>query len=621
MSRFYNRKLRTLEFILVDSIIIIFSYWFVFNYANVKSNLFSIKGWYFYILGIIVFKIFLKFLFGLYKLLLDFVGFSEFIRIFFCSLISNIIVYILFLIIDSSIYPFHLLLFITPIEFLLIALTRFSKRILHALDNLTRYPRKKIREQVNTLVIGAGSGGKLVLDEIHNNVRLNNKVIAFLDDDEKKIGKRLNGIPIYGPIANVKEFIEKYNIAEVIIAIASLKQDRLREIISLFENENIKIKRLPLMTEVTVDKERRIIDVKIEDLLSRGVVDLDNSGIDTFLENKTILVTGGGGSIGSELCHQIITYKPKTLIIFDIYENTTYNVQLDLQKRIQFENLPTELIVIIGSVYNEKRIEYVFNTYRPQVVFHAAAYKHVPLMENNAVEAVRTNVLGTYNVARLCDKYEIEKMVLVSTDKAVRPTNIMGATKSCCEKIIKYFSQISKTSYSAVRFGNVLGSHGSVVPLFMKQIAYGGPVTITHKEITRYFMTIPEAVSLILLSGVYATGGEIFILDMGEPVKIYDLAKKMIQLSGFIPGKDIKIEEIGLRPGEKLYEELLLDRSKHEKTQNDKIFIDTNGDTFENVEDFIENLRSQFDIITNQEIKEEIQKVVSDYVIYCEKEE
>lgn len=614
MLKVINRKnLRVVEFILIDSIIITFSYWFGFKFVN-KTNFFEIDKWYLLLLVIITFKVILKYLLSLYKLLLDYVGFNEFIKIVLSTVISNIVIYFLFLITHSS-YPLYLLFFITPIEFLLIAVTRFSKRFLIFLGLIYKSPRKNGCELANTLVIGAGGGGKLVLDEIKNNVRLKNRVIAFLDDDEKKIGKRLNGIPIYGPIANAKTYIEKYHITEVIIAIASLKTDKLKEILNIFDNENIKIKRLPLLTEISGDEDRKIIDVKIEDLLSRGVINLDNDGVSDFIHGKCVLVTGGGGSIGSELCHQILTYNPKVLIIFDIYENTTYDVQLELRRRINSEKLSTHLVVLIGSVYNLTRIEEVFKTYHPQLVFHAAAYKHVPLMEDSAVEAVRTNVLGTYNVSYLCDKYAVEKMVLVSTDKAVRPTNIMGATKSCCEKIIKYFSTFSKTSYSAVRFGNVLGSHGSVVPLFMKQIANGGPVTITHREITRYFMTIPEAVSLILQSGVYAKGGEIFILDMGEPVKIYDLAKKMIQLSGFVPERDIKIVEIGLRPGEKLYEELLLDRTKHKKTQNDKIFIETNGDNYQNIDEFIQEIRKQFEVVSNQEVKKMIQKIVTDYVI------
>lgn len=610
----YKRRIRILEFILVDILIITFAYWYGFKYAH-DINIFLMEGWLSKLAIIIGIKIILNYLCSLYKLLLDFVGFNEFFKILLSTLLSNIIIYFIFLIWDRELLPAQLLLFIMPIDFLLTIGARFLKRVLISIGIVYGPPRKNNKNSIKTIVIGAGGGGKLVLDEINKNINLNNKVLFFLDDDEEKIGKRLNGIPIYGPINNAPSLIDKFQIKEVIIAIASLDTNKLKNLITIIEPKKVKIKRLPLMTEVSRDNKRKIIDVKIEDLLTRGVIDLNNAGLNDFIKGKNVLVTGGGGSIGSELCHQIIFYKPKTLIIFDIYENTTYNVQLDLLNRIKIENLNTNLIVLIGSVYNEKRIEDVFKEYKPNLVFHAAAYKHVPLMEDSAVEAVRTNIVGTYNVAKLADKYHIEKMVLVSTDKAVRPTNIMGATKSVCEKIIQYFATISKTNYSAVRFGNVLGSHGSVVPIFKKQIANGGPVTITHKEITRYFMTIPEAVSLILQSGVYANGGEIFILDMGEAVKIYDLAKRMIKLSGFTPNKDIMIEEIGLRPGEKLFEELLLDRDKHLKTENDKIFIEPNGYKYQNINDFIKDIKSSFELVCNQEVKEKVQKLITDYVI------
>jgi len=611
----YKRRIRVIEFILVDIIIILFTYWYGFNYAH-DINVFASDIWALKFIIIISITIFVNFLFNLYKLVLDFVGIYEFIKILTSTVISNILIYITFMIWDISIFPFKLLIFIISIESLLFVASRFLKRLLIGAGILYGNRRKNLSNLVKTLVIGAGSGAKLVLDEINSNVNLNNKVVLFLDDDEEKIGKQLNGIPIYGPISEAPSYIDRFQIKEVIIAIASLDTERLRDLIKVIEEKNVKIKRLPLMTEVSLDTQRKIMDVKIEDLLSRGVIDLNNDGLNEFIFGKTILVTGGGGSIGSELCHQIITYKPEKLIIFDIYENTTYNVQLELLKRIENKELNIELVVLIGSVYNYKRIETVFKIHQPDIVFHAAAYKHVPLMEDSAVEAVRTNVFGTYNVAHLADKYNLEKMVLVSTDKAVRPTNIMGATKSCCEKIIQYFAGKSDTSYSAVRFGNVLGSHGSVVPLFKKQIAAGGPVTVTHREITRYFMTIPEAVSLILQSGVYSKGGEIFILDMGKPVKIFDLAQRMIKLSGFVPNKDIKIVEVGLRPGEKLYEELLLDRNRHMRTENDKIFVESNGNHYLKLEDFINDLRNVFEDATNHEIKKHIQKLITDYIIY-----
>ena len=366
------------------------------------------------------------------------------------------------------------------------------------------------------------------------------------------------------------------------------------------------------MLEVESDDYRKIVDVKIEDLLNRGVIELDNDGLNQLIRGKSVIVTGAGGSIGSELCHQILGLNPHTLVMFDIYENTTYETQIELEKRIKLEKLPTRLVVIIGSVYNYKRLKDVFDRYRPQLIFHAAAYKHVPLMEFNPVEAIRTNILGTYNIAKIADEYQCEKMILVSSDKAVRPTNVMGATKAICEQIVQYFDSISATDYAAVRFGNVLGSHGSVIPLFKKQIEEGGPITITHPEITRFFMTITEAVSLILQSAVYAKGGEIFILDMGEPVKIVDLADRMIRLAGLLPNRDIKIEFIGLRPGEKLFEELLLDVSKNIKTANNKIYIEEKKEIV-NIEKYIEEINGIIDRASNQEIKNMLHRMNSSY--------
>lgn len=613
LKKINSREARIVEFIFADILLIVAVIWIGMKFV-LRQNLFDIENFYYIIALFVLVKILMLAIFGQYNLVLDFVGFIEAFRLFISVIASNLIIYLIYLCIDSSRFPFYFFVLITPLEYLSFIVLRFLKRIINRFKVFYTNPKERTRHLINTLVIGAGSGGKLVLDEITKNQNLKNKIVAFVDDSEEKIKKRLNGIPILGPISNSLEYVEKYNIQEVIIAIANIKPERLKEIISLFSNTSIKIKRLPLMTEINADSSRKIVDVKIEDLLGRGVVILDNDGLNSFIENKVVLVTGGGGSIGSELCHQILSYNPSVLIIFDIYENTTYEVQLELKKRIENEKRKTHLVVLIGSVYNEKRIESVFSTFHPQLVFHAAAYKHVPLMEDSAVEAVRTNVIGTYNVAHFADKYHVEKMVLVSTDKAVRPTNVMGATKACCEKIIQYFDSISDTNYSAVRFGNVLGSNGSVVPLFKRQIAEGGPITVTDKEITRFFMTIPEAVSLILQSGVYAKGGEIFILDMGEPVKIYDLAEKMIRLSGLIPNVDIKIVETGLRPGEKLYEELLVDKEKNIKTDNDKIFIERGQETV-NIENFIQVIKDQFEVVSNQEVKQLVHKLIDSYMI------
>lgn len=609
---FTKQNLRVVQFILLDILTILALIFFAAGFA-VDFNYTMIEYSYLVYLSIfiVVLKIFIFIILKLYRLLLDYVGFSEIFRVTLGVVVSNIIVILLVLSTSYNTLPWYVILIFTPLEITLLSGIRIFKRVLITFGIINRPSERK--KDIPTLIIGAGDGGKIVLTELKNNPRLSNKPVAFVDDDPEKIRKFLNGLPILGPISQMNDFIDQYKIEEVIIAIANLDKNRLKEIINIIAERNVKIKRLPLLFESS-DSRYRIIDVKIEDLLNRGVINLDNEGLASFLGSKVVLVTGGGGSIGSELCHQILSWNPKQLIIFDIYENTTYDTQLELMKRIQQEKRNTQLEVLIGSVYNEKRVEHIFSRFNPDIVFHAAAYKHVPLMEDSPNEAVRTNVIGTYNIAKAADKFKVEKMVLVSSDKAVRPTNVMGATKAFCEKIIQYFDSISKTSYSAVRFGNVLGSHGSVVPIFKKQIENGGPVTITHPEITRFFMTIPEAVSLILQSAVYSEGGEIFILDMGEPVKIYDLAIKMIRLSGFIPHEDIKIEFIGLRPGEKLYEELLLDSSNHIKTSNDKIFVEEKSE-IEDVKSIINNLLPQIDVLDNGHMKELIQSIVSAYKI------
>jgi len=548
-------------------------------------------------------------IFRLYNILLKHVGVSEFIRVCLAVFFSTIVTYLIQLAFFEE-FNWVLFLYSVPLEAFLMTFARFAYRIVRWFS--TRYYFSYGNKYINTLIIGAGSAGKFVYEEIQRNSKDHNKAIAFVDDNKKKQYNRLNGLPILGPIIKIPEYIDKFKIKEVIIAIANIDKARLSEIISTISERSVKIKRLPLVIEEESDDYRKILDVKIEDLLNRGVVKLDNNGISQLIQGKSILVTGGGGSIGSELCHQILSLKPHTLILFDIYENTTYETQIELEKQIKKNKLATRLVVIIGSVYNYQRLVDVFTEYKPKIIFHAAAYKHVPLMEMNAKEAIRTNVFGTYNVAKAANEFQCEKMILVSSDKAVRPTNVMGATKAFCEKIVQYFDTISTTDYAAVRFGNVLGSHGSVIPLFKKQIDEGGPITITHPEITRFFMTITEAVSLILQSAVYAKGSEIFILDMGEPIKITDLADKMIRLSGLIPNQDIKIEFIGLRPGEKLFEELLLDVSKNIKTANNKIYIEEKKEII-NVEKHIEELKSIFDNASNQDIKETLNRINPSY--------
>lgn len=459
----------------------------------------------------------------------------------------------------------------------------------------------------NVLIIGAGSGGALVSSEYNKYPHLGKKVVAFIDDDKQKLGTYVNGIKVYGNKNDIIAIAKAKNVDEIIIAIAAIEESVLKEIVEKCTEANIKVKIMPGVSEMIDGKFsiNKIRDVAVEDLLGRESIKLDHEGISDYLEGKTVLVTGGGGSIGSELCRQISKFDPKKLIIFDIYENNAYEIQNELRRN--YPNL--DLMTLIGSVRDKGRLEELYTTYKPQVVFHAAAHKHVPLMEDSPSEAIKNNVVGTFNVAKLASKYNVERFVLISTDKAVNPTNVMGATKRMCEMIIQSIDKTSKTEFVAVRFGNVLGSNGSVVPLFKKQIANGGPVTLTHKDITRYFMTIPEAAQLVLQAGAYAEGGEIFVLDMGEPVKIYDLAENLIRLSGLEPGKDIKIEVTGLRPGEKLYEELLMNEEGLTETKHKKIFIGKPGefelgDVSNKVGDLLKIAISGNDIVLRERLKE-----------------
>ena len=472
---------------------------------------------------------------------------------------------------------------------------------------------------VVTMVVGAGAAGYMLVREMKNSKHLNRKVPCIIDDDPNKIGTYLQGIPIVGRKEDIPAMAKKYNIEEIIIAIPTLKDESRRELLEICQETACKIKMLPgiyqmVNQEIDVSMLR---DVSIEDLLGREPVDLHMDTIGSYITGKVIIVTGGGGSIGSEICRQVALHDPKQLIIVDIYENNAYNIQLELKKNYPNLNLET----LIASVRDKKRIEDIFETYRPDIVYHAAAHKHVPLMEDSPDEAVKNNVLGTYNVASAANKYHVKKMVLISTDKAVRPTNVMGASKRICEMIIQMFAQISPTEYAAVRFGNVLGSNGSVIPIFRQQIKNGGPVTVTHPDIIRYFMTIPEAVNLVLQCGAYAKGGEIFILDMGEPVKILDLAKKMIRLSGHVPGEDIKIEFTGLRPGEKLYEELLIDEDNLVETENDRIFVAQMGEIDVDVVGRKINGLIEKAYEEDKDIREEIKEIVPEYKMKGEQEE
>lgn len=462
------------------------------------------------------------------------------------------------------------------------------------------------------LVVGAGGAGALVANEYKKNPQYKKKVVAFVDDFREKRGTYISGIKVLGDRYDIPTVVESQRIEEIIIAISELKEVELKGILDECKKTTAQVKIMPGVSEVIDGKfsVKKIRDVDVEDLLGREPIKLDFSGISSYIENKVIMVTGGGGSIGSELCRQIVRFNPKELIIFDIYENNAYDLQNELLRKYENLNLKT----LIGSVRDRKRLNSIFKEYRPQVVFHAAAHKHVPLMEDSPGEAIKNNILGTLNTAELASEYGVERFVLISTDKAVNPTNVMGATKRMCEMVIQSIDKESDTEFVAVRFGNVLGSNGSVVPLFKKQIAEGGPVTLTHKDITRYFMTIPEASQLVLQAGAYAKGGEIFVLDMGQPVKIYDLAENLIRLSGYIPNEEIEIKVTGLRPGEKLYEELLMEEEGLSETPHKKIFIGRPGEfKLERVKNNINELLDVVKLGNKEKLREKLHEVVPTY--------
>ena len=428
------------------------------------------------------------------------------------------------------------------------------------------------RNKTNVMIVGAGSAGNMLLQNIKNSPEFQDWYAAcFIDDSDAKIGKTLGMVTIVGNCESIPENVKKYDISLIIFAIPSCSNGRRAQILNICNATGCKVKTLPGLGQMMDGNVgvKDIREVQVEDLLGRDPISLDAQAVKSFVEGKTVMVTGGGGSIGSELCRQLAEYGAKKLIIFDIYENNAYDIQNELKNRYP----ELELETLIGSVRDADRLSAVMEKYRPQVVYHAAAHKHVPLMENSPNEAVKNNVFGTLNAVRSADKWGVERFILISTDKAVNPTNVMGATKRICEMIVQSYDRRSKTEYAAVRFGNVLGSNGSVIPLFKKQIAAGGPVTVTDPEIIRYFMTIPEAVSLVLEAGVHARGGEIFVLDMGQPVKILTLAENLIRLMGYTPYKDIPIEFTGLRPGEKLYEEMLMKEEGLRNTENHLIYI------------------------------------------------
>lgn len=455
---------------------------------------------------------------------------------------------------------------------ILIAVAVVSYRVmLRFILTLKRVDNSSGKIKKNLLIIGGGEAARDVIKAIKEEAKDEYNIIGLIDDNVNKLNYTISGVKILGGRNKIVELCKKYKVDTIFFCLEKVKNKDRKEILNICQTTGARIRVLPAIVDIVKNKNlmSNLREVEIEDLLGREPVTLDNKNISELIKDRVVLVTGGGGSIGSELCRQIMKHNPKKLIIFDIYENNLYNIELELKANYNKEKIEA----LVGSVRDKKRLKKVFEQYRPELVFHAAAHKHVPLMEKSPLEAIKNNVFGTYNVVNCSDEFNVKRFVLISTDKAVNPTNIMGASKRLCEMIIQAKNKVSKTEFMAVRFGNVLGSNGSVVPLFKKQIAEGGPVTVTHKEITRFFMTIPEAVGLILQAITYAKGGEIFVLDMGEPVKIYDLAESLIKLSGLEPNVDIPIVITGLRPGEKLYEEILMSEEGLESTKHDKIFI------------------------------------------------
>lgn len=551
------------------------------------------------------------FVMRLYHSLWRYASVREMINVLLACIISALI-HITSLFMYYRYFTKSYIMIYTMLLLLFTLIIRFSYRIVRYFFSMYNHDL----ETRNTMIVGAGEAGNMLMNELVMSNHLDARIKCFIDDDKSKHSTYIHGVKVVGGRESILSAAKKYSINEIIIAMPTASKKTISELVDICKNVPGELKILPGMYqlvngEATLDKLRK---VQIEDLLGREPVKVDIESIMNYVCNKIVLVTGGGGSIGSELCRQIAAHSPKRLIIVDVYENNAY----DIQQELKHDYPGLELVVLIASVRNTERMDSIFSKYRPDIVYHAAAHKHVPLMEDSPTEAIKNNVFGTYKTALAAHKYNTEKFVLISTDKAVNPTNIMGASKRICEMIIQAFNKHSETEFVAVRFGNVLGSNGSVIPLFRKQIEAGGPVTVTHPDIIRYFMTIEEAVSLVLQAGAYAKGGEIFVLDMGEPVKIIDLARNLIRLSGYKPDEDIEIKITGLRPGEKLYEEMLMGEEGLKDTANSLIHI--GKPILFDEEEFFVKLEELYDCAYTE--SENIKSVVENIVpTYREKEE
>lgn len=577
---FRNISLKSLvPQLVVDCLSVFLGYWlaFVLRFDTFNFDYYQRETFNFWIPWLILIHLVCFFVARFYNTRWEYCSIDEIFQIFLGSTVAAAICFLLVHYGSAFFYVSKFWRGVYVIAYVLIfgfvCITRISVRFAYRLRR-SHLAGRMSDEFKRVMIVGAGEMGSMLIKDMKNAPESKGVPVVAIDDDPKKRGTRINGVKIIGGRNQIPRIAARYNIDEILLAMSAVSMPDKQEIMHICASTGCELKTIPALYEIVEGSpaSMQVHDVDITDLLGRDEIRLNTEEISGYLQGKTIMVTGGGGSIGSELCRQIAHFKPKKIVVFDIYENNAYDLQNEMKIRYGDD---LDLEVIIGSVRDRARVEHVMRVYKPDVLFHAAAHKHVPLMELSPGEAVKNNVFGTLNVAQACDKYGVKRMVLISTDKAVNPTNIMGATKRICELIIQYMSRHSShTEYVAVRFGNVLGSSGSVIPLFKRQIAAGGPVTVTHPDIIRYFMTIPEAARLVIQAGGMAHGGEIFVLDMGQPVKIVDLARNLIRLSGYEPDVDIKIEFTGLRPGEKLYEELLLDaEGKCEKTDHDLIYI------------------------------------------------
>ena len=603
-----SKKSKKSILLLGDLTIIFLSYYLIMLFQYSSSQL--IRSIFIKLPLVAVIYIAILLSFKMYSCIWINAGIYEFKQAITSTSIACIITTVVMLIIPNSI-PASLNIISGIVIIALITSFRMSLKVLTRAIIYTT--SEKINGKYNVLIIGAGDCASTIMTEIRKEKSDEYNIVGIIDDNKSKIGNYLNGVKILGDRNDIAEIVEKENIDEIFFAIAKINGEERAKILDICSNTKAKIKVIPgyykLLEEGISFNKMRYVDLK--DLIGREEVKLDKLGIEEYIKDKVVLVTGGGGSIGAELCRQIAKYNPKLLLILDIYENNAY----DIQNELSFNEPNLNKKVIIASVRDKFRLNQVISAYKPSIIFHAAAHKHVPLMEDNPGEAIKNNVLGTLNMVELAIQYKVEKFVLISTDKAVNPTNIMGATKRLCEMIVQAANNErgNKTEFVAVRFGNVLGSNGSVIPLFKKQIKKGGPVTLTHKNITRYFMLIPEAAQLVLQAGAYAKGGEVFVLDMGKPVKIYDLAENLIKLSGYKPNEEIKIQITGLRPGEKLYEELLMNKDLR-KTQHNKIFVDKpESISLSNLKNQIDDLIFATKLGNENMLKDKLKEIVPTY--------